>query len=56
MGEHDLFFRLENHAPIYAADSLVTLPVTHVGAMWWGNGTVRSHVIDALAWAADNPR
>lgn len=56
MGEHDLFFRLENHAAIYEEDSLLTLPVTHVGAMWFGNGKVRQHVLNTLAWAAEQPR
>jgi hypothetical protein len=55
LGEYDLFFRLENHAPVYDENSLVTLPLTHVGAMWQGNGTVREHVLGALAWAADQP-
>ena len=53
LGEHDLFFRLEKHAPIYDAESLVTLPLTHVGAIWLSNGTMRQHVLDALAWAAN---
>ncbi len=53
MGEHDLFFRFENHAAIYDEESLVTLPVTHVGAMRFGNGKVREHVLNTLAWAAD---
>lgn len=53
LGEHDLFFRLENHAPVYDEQSLVTLPLTHVGAMWLSNGTVREHILNALAWAAD---
>jgi hypothetical protein len=55
MGEYDLFFRLENHAAVYDEESLVTLPVTHVGAMWLSNDTIRKHVLDALAWAADQP-
>jgi hypothetical protein len=53
LGEHDLFFRLENHAAVYDEQSLVTLPLTHVGAMWLSNGTVREHVLNALAWAAE---
>lgn len=53
LGEHDLFFRLENHAPVYEAESLVTLPTAHVGAMWLSNGIVREHVLNALAWAVD---
>jgi hypothetical protein len=55
LGEHDLFFRIENHAPIYAADSLLTLPVTHVGAMWRGKDRLQEHLLKALSWAADNP-
>jgi hypothetical protein len=51
LGEHDLFFRLQNHAMVYEDASLVTLPVTHVGAIWSSNGTVRKHLLDALAWA-----
>lgn len=56
LGEHDLFFRIENHAPVYDESALVTLPLTHVGAMWFSNGTMRRHVLNALAWAAENPR
>lgn len=56
MGEHDLFFRLENHAPVYDEESLVTLPLTHIGAMWQRNGTLRDHILKTLAWATDNPR
>jgi hypothetical protein len=55
MGEHDLFFRLENHASVYNEESLVTLPVTHVGAMWQSNSTIRQHVLDALVQAANQP-
>ena len=53
LGEYDLFFRFENHAPVYDKKSLVTLPLTHVGAMWQSNGTARAHILKALAWAAD---
>ncbi len=56
LGEYDLFFRLENHAPVYDEKSLVTLPLTHVGAMWQSNGTVRKHILKALAWAADQAK
>jgi hypothetical protein len=56
MGEHDLFFRLENHAPVYAQESLLTVPSTHVGAMWARSDTLREQVLKSLAWAADNPR
>ena len=52
LGEHDLFFRLKNHAMVYEKTPLVTLPVTHVGAIWYSNGTVRKHLLNSLAWAA----
>jgi hypothetical protein len=55
MGEDDLFFQFENHALVYDEDSLVTLPMTHVGAMWLRNGLLRKHVLDVLAWAAEHP-
>ncbi|MFL7838869.1 MAG: hypothetical protein ACK2U0_10755 [Candidatus Promineifilaceae bacterium] len=51
LGEHDLFFRLQNHAMVYKESSLVTLPVTHVGAIWASNGMTRKHLLDTLAWA-----
>ena len=55
LAEHDLFFRLENHAPLYDEESLVTLPLSHVGAMWFSNGAVRDQVFKALDWATDHP-
>ena len=35
---------------------LVTLPLAHVGAMWRQKDAMREHVLNALEWAADNPR
>jgi hypothetical protein len=52
LGEHDLFFRHQNHAMVYEGTSLITLPVTHVGAIWASNDAVRKHLLDTLAWAA----
>ncbi|MFN2135034.1 MAG: hypothetical protein ACK2UK_03715 [Candidatus Promineifilaceae bacterium] len=56
MGEHDVFFRLENHASVYDQEALLTVPSTHVGAMWAGSHVLREHLLKTMAWAADNPR
>ncbi len=53
MGEHDLFFRLDNHKGVYEEGSLLTLPVAHVGAMWFSNGALREHLLKVLTWAAE---
>ena len=55
MGKDDLFFQFENHALVYDEEALVTLPMTHVGAMWLRNGLLRQHVLDVLAWAVEHP-
>jgi hypothetical protein len=55
MGDNDVFFRLEKHAPIFPEESLVTVSSTHVGAMWRQNDFLRDNVRGALAWAADHP-
>ncbi len=55
MGENDLFFQIENHAPAYDEETLVTLPMTHLGAMWLRKGLLRQHVLKVLAWAAEHP-
>jgi hypothetical protein len=56
LGEHDLFFRLENHAAVYPEESLVTLPSTHVGATFLRKDALREHALKALAWAESHPR
>ena len=37
LGEDDLFFRYDAHADLFPVETLVTLPGTHVGAMWRTN-------------------
>jgi len=55
MGENDVFFRFDKHAPIFPKESLVTVSSTHVGAMWRQNGFLRENVREALRWAAEHP-
>ena len=55
MGDNDVFFRFDKHGSIFPTDSLVTVPSTHVGAMWRQNGFLRDHVRNALDWAAGHP-
>ncbi len=56
LGEDDLFFRYEAHAPLFQNESLITLPSAHVGAMWRTNEKLRERLLEVLLWAAKNPR
>jgi pimeloyl-ACP methyl ester carboxylesterase len=47
LAEKDLFFRLENHANLFAAGSLVTVPESHITGCWRVD-TLRRHILDVL--------
>ena len=51
LGENDLFFRLENHAELFAERPLVTIPGGHISAMWQ-SAPMRDHVLSILAHIA----
>jgi len=48
LGENDLFFRLEKHADLFAERPLVTIPASHISAMWH-TAAMRDHVLNILA-------
>lgn len=48
LGEDDLFFRLENHAELFAERPLVTIPAGHISAMWH-SAAMRDHILNILA-------
>ncbi len=48
LGENDLFFRLENHAELFAERPLVTIPASHISAMWH-SASMRDHILNILA-------
>lgn len=48
LGENDLFFRLENHAELYAERPLVTIPSGHISAMWH-SAAMRDHILNILS-------
>jgi hypothetical protein len=48
LGENDLFFRLENHAELFAERPLVTIPAGHISAMWQ-SAPMRDHILNILA-------
>ncbi|MAT99299.1 MAG: hypothetical protein CL608_19345 [Anaerolineaceae bacterium] len=48
LGEDDLFFRLENHAELFAERPLVTIPAGHISAMWQ-SAPMRDHILNTLA-------
>lgn len=47
LGENDLFFRIENHAELFAERPLVTIPAGHISAMWQ-SAPMRNHVLNVL--------
>ncbi|MBK8904705.1 MAG: hypothetical protein IPM53_26235 [Anaerolineaceae bacterium] len=51
LGENDLFFRLENHAELFAERPLVTIPAGHISAMWH-SAPMRDHILSMLAHIA----
>jgi hypothetical protein len=51
LGENDLFFRLENHAELFAERPLVTIPAGHISAMWH-SASMRDHILSILAHIA----
>ena len=51
LGENDLFFRLENHAELFAERPLVTIPAGHISAMWH-SASMRDHILSILAYIA----
>ena len=48
LGENDLFFRLENHAELFAERPLVTIPAGHISAMWH-SASMREHILNTLS-------
>ncbi len=48
LGEDDLFFRLEKHADLFAERPLVTIPASHISAMWH-SASMRDHILNTLA-------
>jgi hypothetical protein len=48
LGEDDLFFRLENHAELFAERPLVTIPAGHISALWQ-SAPMREHIRNTLA-------
>ena len=56
LGADDLFFRFDQHAAVYPREALVTLPSTHVGALWRTKKRLQRHIIETVAWAAKHPR
>jgi hypothetical protein len=48
MGENDLFFRLENHAELFADRPLITIPEGHITG-YWKAGRLRQHLLQVLA-------
>ena len=47
LGENDLFFRLENHADLFAERPLVTIPSGHISSMWH-SAPMRDHILNIL--------
>jgi hypothetical protein len=48
LGEDDLFFRLENHAALFAERPLVTIPAGHISARWH-SAPMRDHILNTLS-------
>ena len=48
LGEDDLFFRIENHAELFAERPLVTIPASHISAMWH-SASMRDHILNILS-------
>jgi hypothetical protein len=48
MGENDLFFRMENHAELFAERPLVTIPSGHISSMWH-TAPMRDHILNVLS-------
>ena len=48
LGENDLFFRMENHAELFAERPLVTIPSGHISAMWQ-SAPMRDHVLNVMS-------
>lgn len=47
MGENDLFFKLENHAGVFADRPLITIPEGHITG-YWKAGRLRQHLMEVL--------
>jgi hypothetical protein len=47
LAEKDLFFRLENHADLFAGGPLVTVPESHITGCWRVD-TLREHILGVL--------
>ena len=47
LGEDDMFFRMENHASLFAERPLVTIPAGHISAMWQ-SAPMRAHILNVL--------
>lgn len=48
LGENDLFFRFDHHAPLFGQQTLSTTPDGHISAMWRTN-ILRQHVVNVLS-------
>ncbi|MBK7893808.1 MAG: hypothetical protein WAS33_00555 [Candidatus Promineifilaceae bacterium] len=48
LGENDMFFRMENHAELFAERPLVTIPAGHISAMWQ-SAPMRDHILNVLS-------
>ncbi len=48
LGENDLFFRMENHAELFAERPLVIIPSGHISSMWH-SAPMRDHILNVLA-------
>lgn len=55
LGQDDLFFRYDAHVDLFPAETLITLPAAHVGAMWRTNQQIRKRVLEIMEWAAQHP-
>lgn len=48
LGEDDLFFRFDKHAPIFAERPLTIIPGGHISAMWHSH-PLRQHILNVMA-------
>ncbi|MCA9920090.1 MAG: hypothetical protein KC445_19165 [Anaerolineales bacterium] len=48
LGENDLFFRMESHADLFAERPLVTIPASHISAMWQ-SAPMRDHILNVMS-------
>lgn len=48
LGKNDMFFRFEQHAPLYGAKHLTTVPGGHITSMWQ-TVPLREHILQVMA-------